>query len=101
MIGRYVGKSAADEGKRLFTVYGEWGKHLKSLYVPQLLLSGHVHRFAVEKNPEFPCPVVMGARLDKKANRFAGSRITLNKGAAHIEFLDHTGKTIKEESVTF
>ena len=98
---RYVGKSAADEEKRLFTVYGEWSRSLKKLYAPHLLLSGHVHRFAIEKNPEFPCPVVMGAKLDKKANQFAGSRITLNKGKALIEFLDHNGKTLEKETVIF
>ena len=98
---RYVGKSAADEEKRLFTVYGEWSRSLKKLYAPHLLLSGHVHRFAIEKNPEFPCPVVMGAKLDKKADLFSGARITLSKGKGHIEFLDHNGKTLEKETVIF
>ena len=98
---RYVGKSAADEEKRLFTIYGEWGKSLKILYAPQLLLSGHVHRFAIEKNQEFPCPVVMGAMLDKKADLASGSRITLNQGTGLIEFLDHNGKTASRERVAF
>lgn len=96
---RYVGKNAADEENRRFTIYGEWGELLKKLYAPQLLLSGHTHKFGIENEPGFPMPVVMGARFDKKADLVSGARITLENDKAKIEFTDPQGKSMEKSTL--
>ena len=87
-----MGKSTADEEKRLFTVYGEWSKELKTFLKPHLIVSGHVHRKLIQQESDFPAPVLMGAALDKKTDIVSGSMLTLAKGKIHVEFIDHLGK---------
>ena len=75
------------------------GELLKKLYAPQLLLSGHTHKFGIENEPGFPMPVVMGARFDKKADLVSGARITLENDKAKIEFTDPQGKSMEKSTL--
>ena len=97
---RYMGKSTADEEKRLFTVYGEWSKELKTFLKPHLIVSGHVHRKLIQHGPDFPAPVLMGAALDKKTDIVSGSMLTLAKGKIHVDFIDHLGKKGSGERIS-
>ncbi len=74
-----------------------WAKILREKIKPQLMICGHTHKFSVYmpggKYDDFgqPCPVVIGAEVDKRRNYFAGCGFIFNKNNIEIIFNDEKG----------
>ena len=87
-------------------IYTEWCNLLKDNIKPDLLLSGHLHIYAVSDfGSEFdtygqPCPVIIGSELLKQNGKmieYTGVGVTLNKDFAEVDFTSDKGKYEKHE----
>lgn len=71
-----------------------WAKILKDKIKPELMICGHIHKFAVDmpgcERDAFgqPCPVVVGSQVDKRKKHFAGSGFIFCKDNIEIIFND-------------
>ena len=71
-----------------------WAKILKEKIKPEVMICGHIHKFSVDmpgcERDAFgqPCPVVVGAQVDKRKRYFAGSGFVLSKDNIEIIFND-------------
>ncbi|MCQ2483860.1 MAG: metallophosphoesterase [Clostridia bacterium] len=84
-------------------IYTEWCRLLKENIKPDLLLSGHLHEYAVSdfggKYDTYgqPCPVIIGSELKKskitnKIKEYTGVGVVLNKDSAEVDFTSDKGK---------
>lgn len=71
-----------------------WAKILKEKIKPEVMICGHIHKFSVDmpgcEKDAFgqPCPVVVGAQVDKRKKYFAGSGFVFSKDNIEVIFND-------------
>ena len=77
--------------------FTNWAKILKEKIKPDVMICGHIHKFAVDlpgcERDAFgqPCPVVVGSQVDKRKGYFAGSGFVFGKDKIEIIFNDENG----------
>ena len=71
-----------------------WAKILEEKIKPEVMICGHIHEFSVDmpgcERDAFgqPCPVVVGAQVDKRKRYFAGSGFVFSKDNIEVVFND-------------
>lgn len=82
--------------------FGYWTKLLSEKVKPDVMMCGHIHALEFyEKGGEYdaygqPCDVVVGSRVNRSENYFAGAGIILNDGKITVVFNDDE-KIIEEK----
>ena len=82
-------------------IYREWCSLLRDIIMPDLMLCGHTHDFAVwEPGEEFddygqPCRMIIGSKVDKN-NSFGGVGVELDEDEVKITFTESTGAKKKK-----
>lgn len=78
-------------------VYSKWAELLKENIKPDLMISGHIHKFYVKQPGDDmdhlgqPCPLVVGSAV--KGGYFAGAGFVFGEDEILIEMTDSEGKT--------
>jgi len=84
--------------------YTEWAKLLKEHVKPHLMICGHFHTTEVRYPGESwdhlgqPCPIVVGA-MPLKNDGFVGCGMEIGKDRIKVEFTDHKGNTVQEDTI--